>query len=171
MPITLTAGDDSFVDNSGNGNIIQGLAGNDAINGGAGDDSIQAGAGNDTVNGGAGSDRMQGGTGNDTFVFVKGQVSDGGPGTIDTIIDFQGAGGWNAVQDFIRFAGFGVGSTFTFDRDTGGTNAAIYKLWDAADNTTVEIMIQFADNGFTGTKQLVGAANGSSVAAADFGWL
>jgi Ca2+-binding RTX toxin-like protein len=167
----LTTGNDSFVDNSGVGNIIQGSLGNDAINGSTGNDSIQAGAGNDTINGGDGSDRMEGGSGNDTFVFVKGQVSNGGAGTLDHIIDFQGAGGYNAVQDFIRFIGFGDGSTFTLANLTSGKNAAIYNLFDTADSSTVKIMIQFADANYTGTTQLVGAAKGSFVAAADFGWL
>lgn len=167
--ITLTAGDDSFTDNSGSNNIIQGLAGNDAINAGTGNDQVQAGAGNDTINGGDGSDRMSGGAGNDTFVFAKGQISNGGAGTIDAIIDFQGAGGWAAEQDVIKFSGFGVGSTFTYTRDANShTNGAIYTLWDSADNTSVEILIQFTSGP---VNALRGASNGSSVSNADFGWL
>jgi Ca2+-binding RTX toxin-like protein len=163
------AGNDRLLGSEGN-DTLDGGAGNDAINGGAGNDALRGGTGNDTLNGGTGSDRLQGGSGNDTFIFVKGEISNGG--ALEQIIDFQGAGGWKAEQDVIRFSGFGVGSTFTFARDaTQHTNGAVYTLWDSADNSTVEILIQFADNSYTGTKQLLGAAKGVSVNNADYGWL
>ena len=152
---------------------ISGSAGNDAINGGAGNDRIDGGDGSDKIQGGEGSDRMKGGAGNDTFFFNKGQISnDSAQGLLDHIIDFQGAGGYAAEQDFIRFEGFGVGSTFTYARAaTEHRNGAIYEVYDTTDGSIVEILIEFADNNYTGTMQLLGAAHGSSVNNADFGWL
>lgn len=149
---------------------IRGGAGNDAINGGAGNDYLGGDDGNDTLNGGEGADRLFGGAGNDTFVFTKGQVSNGG---LDHIIDFQGAGGHFAEQDFIRFVGFGAGSTFTFTRDsTAHKNAAIYTITDGVDGTTYEILINFADSNYTGTKMLKGGAAGATApSGSDYGWL
>ena len=190
MNVILTNGPDLFVGNTTGQNIqarggndviragagddtISGGAGNDAMNGGVGNDAIDGGAGNDKINGGEGSDRMKGGAGNDTFFFHKGEVSnDSAHGLFDHIIDFQGAGGYSAEQDFIRFEGFGIGSTFTYERAaTDHKNGAMYEIHDTTDGSTVEILIQFADDNYTGTTHLLGAANGSHVNNADFGWL
>jgi len=191
MSVILTNGPDLYVGNATGQNIqarggndviragagndtISGGAGNDAMNGGDGNDAIDGGAGNDKINGGEGSDRMKGGAGNDTFFFHKGEVSNDSAahGLFDHIIDFQGAGGYFAEQDFIRFEGFGVGSTFTYERvATNHINGAFYELHDTTDDSTVEILIQFADGNYTGTTHLLGAANGSHVNNADFGWL
>lgn len=172
MTTILTPNNDQFVATAGD-DTIQGLTGNDNINGGAGDDKIDAGGGNDNINGGSGSDRMKGGAGNDTFFFHKGEV--GGGAGMEHIVDFQGAGGFNAVQDFIRFVGFGDGSTFTFASvATGHTNAAIYNLYDAADDSTVQILLQFADAAglnTAATTLLGGAKGGVAPTGSDFGWL
>lgn len=173
------AGNDRLVGGGGNDQITGG-AGNDKINGGAGDDFIRGdfvfgGAGvpgNDTLNGGTGSDRLFGGGGNDTFLFIKGEISNGNG--LDQIIDFQGAGGHFATQDFIQLKGFGAGSTFTYTRDsTGTTGATIWTVFDPTDNYKAEIMLQFADAfGTTTTPMNVqgGSNGGALVGASDFGW-
>ncbi len=144
----------------------------DRINGGLGNDQIIGGLGNDFLNGGNGADRLFGGGGNDTFVFAKGEISNGPDSSLDSIIDFQGAGGFHATQDFIRLQGFGVGSTFSFVRDaTAHLNGAIYEVFDPTDGYTARVLIQFADANYTGTTDLVGAANGGFVQNSDFGWV
>lgn len=144
----------------------------DRINGGIGNDQINGGLGNDFIDGGAGSDRLAGGGGSDTFLFKKGEISTGADGVLDSIIDFQGAGGFAATQDFIRLQGFGAGSTFSFVRDTTAhTNGAIFEVFDPTDGYTARILIQFADDNYTADRELLGAANGGFVANADFGWV
>jgi Ca2+-binding RTX toxin-like protein len=177
--LTGGAGNDRLVGGDGNDQITGG-EGNDAINGGAGNDFIRGdfefgGAGvpgNDTLNGGDGSDRLFGGGGNDTFVFMKGQISNGTG--LDQIIDFQGAGGHFSTQDFIQLKGFGVGSTFTYTRDSTGTpGATIWTVYDSTDGYTAQIMLQFADASgtTTGPVGLRGGTNGGSlVSQSDFGW-
>lgn len=161
-----------LVSAAGGNDSLLGGAGDDRFNGGSGDDVINGGGGNDFLNGGAGDDRLAGGAGRDTFLFVKGQISDGPGAALDHIIDFQGAGGYAAEEDFIRFQGFGAGSTFTFVRDaTQHRNGAVYEVYDPNDGYTARILIQFADDDYTGTRQLLGAAAGDSVAQADYGWL
>lgn len=156
----------------GGDDTLAGGAGNDRINGGVGRDFLSGGAGSDILNGGAGDDRLAGGAGRDTFLFVKGQISDGPGDALDQVIDFQGAGGYRAEEDFIRFAGFGEGSTFSFVRDaTAHLNGAVYEVYDPNDGYAAQILIQFADDDYTGTTQLLGAAAGGIVQGADFGWL
>lgn len=162
--VTVSAG--------GGNDTITGGAFADRINGGLGDDQLSGGGGNDIINGGTGDDRMFGGSGNDTFVFAKGEISNGPGDALDQITDFQGAGGFNVEQDFIRFTGFGAGSTFTFVRDaTAHLNGAVYEVFDPTDGYTARILVQFADANYTGTTDLLGGANGTSIPAADFGWL
>lgn len=157
---------------NGGNDTITGSAFADRLNGGLGNDNLNGGAGADVLNGGAGADRLVGGLGNDTFVFAKGEISNGPDATLDQIVDFQGAGGFNAEQDFIRFTGFGAGSTFTFVREaTAHLNGAVYEVFDPTDGYTARILIQFSDDNYTGTDQLLGGANGTVVPAADFGWL
>lgn len=73
--------------------------GNSAIN------YIQGNSGNNAIDGGGGPDAMLGGGGSDTFVFRPGQANG------DLVYDFDGAGA--AVGDFLQFAGYGPGATFT----------------------------------------------------------
>ena len=156
----------------GGDDVIIGSAFADRINGGLGNDLLSGGAGADILNGGAGADRMVGGSGNDTFIFAKGEISNGPDSTLDQITDFQGAGGYAAEQDFIRFSGFGAGSTFSFVRDaTAHLNGAIYEVFDPTDGYTARVLIQFADQNYTGTTNLLGGAQGTVVAQSDFGWL
>ena len=157
---------------NGGDDTITGSAFADRMNGGMGNDLLSGGAGNDVLNGGAGADRLIGGTGLDTFVFAKGEISNGPDSMLDQIVDFHGAGGFKADQDFIRLTGFGAGSTLSFVRDaTAHLNGAVYEVFDPTDGYTARILIQFADDDYTGTTQLLGAAAGGTVAGADFGWL
>jgi Ca2+-binding RTX toxin-like protein len=125
---------------------IVGTSGNDIINGWGGDDTLVGGAGNDTIYGGYGRDYLYGGAGNDTFKFVNSNM--GGwtekfGGT--TIMDFQGAGKFNAPgveNDFLNFTGFGAKVSAT---NTNGAyleyiatsakeaNLQYYKVWADAD--------------------------------------
>ena len=157
--------------------VVQGVTvvangGDDTITGSAFADRMNGGMGNDLLSGGAGADRLIGGTGLDTFVFAKGEISNGPDSMLDQIVDFHGAGGFKADQDFIRLTGFGAGSTLSFVRDaTAHLNGAVYEVFDPTDGYTARILIQFADDDYTGTTQLLGAAAGGTVAGADFGWL
>lgn len=122
---------------------------NDSLNGGLGNDVLHGEAGNDKLTGGQGVDRMQGGTGNDTFIFYAGDIADPQQfnGRFDHIIDFCGAGGWNAgEQDFISFFGFGEGATLTFDRYASDDGLLqIYRVEDLADpDNSGSIMVQMA---------------------------
>ena len=163
VAVTVAAG--------GGDDVIIGSNFGDRINGGLGNDQISGGLGNDFLNGGSGADRLFGGAGNDTFVFTKGEISNGPDGTLDSIIDFQGAGGFGAANDFIRLQGFGAGSTFSFVREaTAHLNGAIYEVFDPTDGYTARVLIQFADDNYTGTLDLIGAAKGASVPHSDFGW-
>lgn len=107
-----TAGNDSLI-GTASADKIYGLAGNDTLVGGADNDTIVGGAGNDYIKGGAGNDYLYGGAGNDQFVFQKGDLDAWTPsGGGDTIMDFQGAGGYSATDnDFIVFSGFGTTSS------------------------------------------------------------
>lgn len=163
LPVTVSglAGND----------LLVGAGGNDALNGGAGNDRLRGGAGNDRLDGGTGADRLLGGSGNDTFFFRKGEISNGPGLSLDQIVDFQGAGGNFAEQDFIRLVGFEDGTTFTRVRDYNfSANSAIYQVFDPTDGYSAQILIQFADADYTGTTFLRGAAAGSSIAGADFGF-
>ncbi|MBL6459492.1 endonuclease/exonuclease/phosphatase family protein [Belnapia sp. T6] len=86
-------------------NRLVGGAGNDAINGMSGNDSINGGEGRDVLRGGAGQDNIAGGAGNDTFTIFAADVADG---TIDAILDFEGAGRpyASAGTDLLRLEGF-----------------------------------------------------------------
>jgi len=88
--VLLQAGNDIFYDTGqggydgsdvvfgGNGrDTIHGSSGNDRYFGDAGNDVIYGGGGNDRLSGGPGYDRLYGGAGNDTFIFNKGDDSDG----------------------------------------------------------------------------------------------
>jgi len=184
MMVNLGDGDDSVdfsssatavtVRANGGNDLVVGSAQNDAMNGGVGNDRLDGGNGNDTLDGGVGNDRLSGSEGNDTFVFRKGQITNGNSDlslTMDHIIDFTGAGeNSGAEQDFIRFIGFDAGATFEYVRDANATpNAKIYKVVDGA--YSVEILVQFANNFEAGVDILNGGANGTTVANSDFGWL
>ena len=144
--------------NYGKGVMVAGRSGdddlsgsrfNDSLNGGLGNDVLHGEAGNDKLTGGQGVDRMQGGTGNDTFIFYAGDIADPQQfnGRFDHIIDFCGAGGWNAgEQDFISFFGFGEGATLTFDRYASDDGLLqIYRVEDLADpDNSGSIMVQMA---------------------------
>ena len=123
----------------------------DSLNGGSGDDLLHGEAGNDKLTGGPGVDRMQGGLGNDTFIFHAGDIAD--PlqvdGRFDHIIDFCGAGSWNASEnDFISFFGFGEGSTLSFDHNASDDGLRqIYRVDDPTNpNNSGLIMVQMAEN-------------------------
>lgn len=151
-------------------NSVTGSAQDDRVFGAAGNDRLRGEAGNDVLDGGSGSDRLFGGAGNDTFVFRKGEISTDPAVGLDHVIDFAGAGGFapGAEQDFVRLAGFGAGSTFTFVREaTGHDNSAVYRVFDPADGYTADILITFKG----GEAPLLGAASGAaSPSGSDFGW-
>ena len=144
---------------SGNGldgnDTIIGANYNDLIAGGSGDDHLSGGSGNDTLIGGAGNDYLMGGAGNDTFVFRAADFSSSLL-SVKTIYDFGGAAGDILADrpsyvagdnDFLRFTGFGAGSTFTFAKDsTVQSNVAYYTLHDGAEGTNYTIAIK-SDNG------------------------
>ncbi len=69
-------------------NRLVGRAGNDDISGMNGNDSINGGEGRDVLRGEAGQDNIAGGAGNDTFTIFAADVADG---TIDTLLNFEGA--------------------------------------------------------------------------------
>lgn len=54
---------------------------------------------------------------------------------------------------------------------TAHRNGAVYEVFDPTDGYTARILIQFADDDYTGTTQLNGAAAGAAMAHADYGWL
>jgi Ca2+-binding RTX toxin-like protein len=66
---------------------------------------IQGNSGDNAIDGGGGADTLLGGDGSDTFIFRPGQANG------DLIYDFDGAG--SAAGDFLQFAGYGPGATFT----------------------------------------------------------
>ncbi|MCB5204574.1 calcium-binding protein [Neorhizobium sp. T786] len=87
---TGTAGDNTIVAPSTEGQIIFGLAGNDEIRGSEGDDIIVGGAGDDSLFGSnlpEGDNATTGATDNDTFIWNVGDGSDAING------GFEGAGG------------------------------------------------------------------------------
>ena len=142
---------------------VRGLGANDNITGSrfadillgnAGNDLLKGGNGADTIEGGAGSDRVQGGAGNDVFVFRKADFAEAG--TLDHIVDFQGAGGApTSGNDLLEFHGFAAGSTLTFHRLADShRNGALYKVTDAGDGSVTQLLLQFADGNYTGTTQL-----------------
>lgn len=163
--VTGTSGDDTIdrrtesdtvFANSGAGNDrIIGGSGNDSLNGGTGDDRLEGGAGNDRLNGGDGTDRLFGGSGADTFVFRKGEISNGSAGAngtsgYDHVIDFEGGG--VVGGDFLRFEGFSAAARLEFVAlDSTRPNAGIYRIVDEGDPSTTaddyvaDILIQFAD--------------------------
>jgi Ca2+-binding RTX toxin-like protein len=138
----------------GNDTIIGGSF-NDRISGGTGNDHLSGGRGNDTLVGGAGNDYLAGGAGNDTFVF---RAKDFSPSlsSVKTIYDFGGAAGSSQSghpgyvagnSDFLRFSGFGPGSTFTFAKDSSvQPNVAYYTLHNSKDNNNYTIVIK-SENG------------------------
>lgn len=83
------------------------LTGTDNINGFGNSvtNYIQGNSGNNGIDGGGGTDALIGGGGNDTFIFRPGEANG------DIVYDFDGAGA--AVGDFLQFAGYGPGATFT----------------------------------------------------------
>jgi predicted extracellular nuclease len=89
----------------GAANRLVGGAGNDAINGMGGNDSINGAEGRDTIRGGLGQDNLTAGADNDTFTFFAADFADG---SVDTILDFEGAGRRYATTntDIVRFEGF-----------------------------------------------------------------
>jgi Ca2+-binding RTX toxin-like protein len=78
--VSLGAGEDVFIGNSGGALIVDGGAGKDVIVGGAGADHLVGGRGKDRLFGGEGDDTivgcygkdvLEGGDGADTFVFAN----------------------------------------------------------------------------------------------------
>lgn len=102
----LFGGDDSLIGGAGNDQlfgdqrIIDGIGtangGNDRLFGGLGDDTLRGGGGDDDLEGGAGLDRQFGEGGDDFFLLVDpselvaGEIYDGGEGTDEFVIFFQG---------------------------------------------------------------------------------
>lgn len=139
----------------------------------SGNDNINGSKGDDVIRGGAGADRIQGGAGNDTYVFVAGDLvgslgqNNGQSGSVDTIIDFQGAGSntGSGYQDQLAFYGYGAGTKLVFDhyaadrvQQADGTYKLVenqklqyYKVVDASDHSRDGyILVQMQD----GTSQL-----------------
>lgn len=129
---TAGDGDDLLIGGSRNDRLhgsqgndtLFGGAGNDRLNGGSGVDYIYGGTGGDTINGGGLADHLWGEGGTDIFTYIPGQANG------DVIHDFSGAG--IAGGDTLRFTGFGVGATLSYNSDT--------QLWTAAsaDNSISE---------------------------------
>ncbi|MFB0871988.1 MULTISPECIES: hypothetical protein [unclassified Sphingobium] len=104
MQITGGAGND----------IITGGSGPDIIIGGLGQDVLNGGAGNDQIIGGLDGDTLSGGAGNDVFTFTYNTPrSDSSPSTIDTILDFEGAGVTGG--DKIDLPGYAYGRGIVFN--------------------------------------------------------
>lgn len=139
-------------------------SGNDSIYGSIGSDHIDGGAGNDLIMGGKGVDYLYGGAGNDTFAFGKNDFDSSlGTKAQDFIWDFQGAGGWSSTDnDFLRFTGFGAGSTFTKDDAMSAQSQQhnpgldVYVIHDTATGNDYYLQIK--------------SANGHTIGAGDYGF-
>jgi Ca2+-binding RTX toxin-like protein len=74
-------------------NSLIGAAGDDSLWGYGGNDTLIAGDGNDVLYGGVGNDAMAGGMGADAFMWQSGEAGTAGAPQIDTLVDFDLAGG------------------------------------------------------------------------------
>ncbi|SDE24429.1 endonuclease/exonuclease/phosphatase family protein [Belnapia rosea] len=110
-------------------NRLVGGAGNDAINGMGGNDAINGGEGRDVLRGGAGQDNVAGGNGNDTFTIFAADVTDG---TVDTILDFEGAGKpySSADTDILRLEGFDDSARLTVASISPDGSRYLYNIVD-----------------------------------------
>jgi Ca2+-binding RTX toxin-like protein len=161
----LGSGNDSIIYNTSKTSIqvnagagddnITGSKFDDALNGAAGNDKLSGGLGNDYLTGGTGADRLNGGAGNDTFVFVAGDLvsslgqNNGYAGSVDSVIDFHGAGAPATAageQDFLRFHGFGAGATLTLDHTGADRHLQFYKIVSITDpSKSGYLTVQMAD--------------------------
>ncbi len=126
----LSGGDgDDRLDGGVGADLLLGGEGNDSLAGGTGNDRLEGGAGRDLLMGGKGVDALFGGAGNDTFAFGASDFDAAlGSKPQDFIHDFKGAGGQSVAEnDFIRFSGFGAGSTLT-----KVTDPSIVEMLDAS---------------------------------------
>lgn len=132
---------------------------NDRIYGGTGSDRLDGRDGNDVLAGGKGVDYLYGGKGNDTFAFSVNDFDKGlGSKPQDYIWDFNGAGtsgkAAGAENDFLRFTGFGEGSTLTrvtdenvnkaLDKFAAGTS--YYTIYDTATKQSYTLSIKDGGN-------------------------
>jgi Ca2+-binding RTX toxin-like protein len=119
--LTGLAGNDSLSGFGGADQLLGG-DGNDTLRGGPGADVLNGGNGNDVLDGGDGNDTLLGGAGNDVFRFS----ATPGPGHVDVIADFGGAGA--AVGDLVQldhlwFLGLTMGA-LTAESFQAGLNPA-----------------------------------------------
>lgn len=115
-------GDDRLVGSAGI-DTASGSSGNDVVEGGDGGDDLRGQDGADTLDGGAGADTLSGGKGVDIFRFDAAP----GPGHVDTISDFGGAG--PTVLDVLQlessvFTALPAGSLAASAFETGADNNA-----------------------------------------------
>jgi Ca2+-binding RTX toxin-like protein len=110
-------------------NFHSGVIGNDTLHGGNGDDWIEGSSGSDLLDGGDGADTLIGGDGRDTFEVGK-------IGGLDTVLDFQGGAGGEALDlsdvlsgydgvtsdanDFVKFTSVGDDTLVQVDADGVG---------------------------------------------------
>jgi Ca2+-binding RTX toxin-like protein len=160
----LTPEDNNLFSGTPANDVVRGTSGNDKIYGGVGSDRIDGGAGNDLIMGGKGVDYLYGGAGNDTFAFAKNDFDTSlGHGAQDYVWDFEGAGGWSATgNDFLRFTGFGLDSTFeknaalSAQAEAHNPGLSIYTLTDSATGIEYSIAIK--------------SVNGAELVKGDFGF-
>ncbi len=154
--VSGTAGRDLIDAKAGN-DLMNGNSGNDRLFGGDGNDRITGGNGNDEIIGGKGVDKLYGGAGNDTFAFTAKDFDPSlGKGIQDFIYDFKGGGSSTAgaENDFLRFTGFGEGSTLTrvtdenvnkaLDKFAAGTS--YYTIYDTATKQSYTLSIKDGGN-------------------------
>ncbi|MFO0346614.1 MAG: cadherin domain-containing protein [Labrys sp. (in: a-proteobacteria)] len=108
--LTLTAGNDVFVDTGVKEVSINGGDGDDSITGTTGADSLLGGNGNDTLIGGDGVDTLIGGAGDDVLY----------DGNSDDVLD-----GGEGSDTYYLFDTVGTGSNTITDTGTGGTDRVI----------------------------------------------
>jgi Ca2+-binding RTX toxin-like protein len=134
-------GDDLLLGGAGADHLLGGK-GKDVLEGDAGADRLEGGEGDDRLVGGAGADRITGGTGRDTIVICKSDLAGLGPGDVELVTGFEGAGNGAAGGDVLRFEGFSDRATFTHVREMGTAGGHLYELVDGA--SSAKIIMQHA---------------------------
>jgi Ca2+-binding RTX toxin-like protein len=117
------ASNDRIIDDSANGNTLNGEGGDDTILGGAGNDAIAGGVGADSLTGGEGQDTFTVASDGDTIVLTETTK------VLDTILVTTNAGIGSTVTDFdVSNAGTDDQFTFTeaaFINGNNGTKADV----------------------------------------------